>query len=1269
MIVPQVLLLLTAFMRVSGTSFPIQEYHYLQELYESTKGWNWLNHTNWNFENISLYNPCLQSWYGLYAYCEESKIGLQGIYLGLNNLSGKLPPVLANFTYLRSFYFFGNHLTGGFPSFINCPERFYIDISNNSLTGSFPSNAFQNSPQIASITVTDNYLNGTLPEDIYDLPVLTDLYLDQNLFSGTISESLSKLVSLQYLYLSSNRFHGSFPTNALMNMTALHLLMLEFNDFSGSILFSLTTQPNLADIYLSNNHFEGSFPNVPMAPKLSGLIIGGNAFTGTIPSWFCDIPGFQQLNISYNQFRGSLPSCWNNFTAMDLFSIGYNFITGTIPIQVFSFPEMQLLTIAENCFDDSRIDDSICDNLSQKIELVNMNSLHSTKCESKRTVVRRYEGSTVPRCLWELPEVAGLFFSANAFSGSIPSDIQINIDSVYGYWNITHNRISGSLSPIFENAIAVNMLEGNLFACSSRFGSGKLPQNDPNYSNYFCGSSQLDYASYLLTSSSGLLLLLIISFTIVFFRKSLASLAKQPLLLYEKLLLWYSHHISLLSIFPESFDTRKERFDKVYHYCLTLNVFIRIAVIIFSLTFIVLLPTYLIFYLSRDHSTYKYDFEYNWVQSSAYLTGNTVAAVLFVLWIGMIVVFLVVLMKSHNMSRQETLFRTVLAKTVKWYEDLNTKGEKGQDLRLSLLGQEQLESTENFENDVLLNQLHVKGRDQNNQSISISNDNRFLSMAAERSDQENEEKDQIRQFEYYSTYLTLLSINVVATFALNYFYLSLLSASSTTFEIKVSVQMGLAMVKLFWNYCIVSIMIAWLKRWEEYQSETYRLRLFLLVWNTIIAPCTAALFTDRLCFYEYFFGASKLSTILNGAYNVDNTTLIYYFRENNIGLPFMYYYTCSSRILTSYIPVFLYTYAILPFISISLIVVLSHVKVEGRGKAWNQFIQAMVPGILRPKDYQKFRKFIFAEGIMSTLVLHVNVLMTFGMQSPLLSFAIAVTICVESLLWKAMIVRFVKYESKDVLKEIHEKDENEIVKELRVFAEEEIDSGTVREAEEMRMAVVNKALQDEWFYLYKARWRIFYVAMLFIVLIVLDFSGDELGLSSSLLWVGISSILVMIGIRLFLTDIVKRWVVSQFFKTFAIPEFRHCDTVTEEIERKTVFRSAYIQGIKSLIGHYVPSSYMLPDQFAQFDSIRVCKRSDEPGSRVISKLSIRGTWLYQPKVPVDLVIVDEEGNVDQSQFQLHPSPKGVYIEGICVMHLDGNHHIRVFEVVKDKLIE
>ncbi len=146
-------------------------------------------------------------------------------------------------------------------------------------------------------------------------------------------------------------------------------------------------------------------------------------------------------------------------------------------------------------------------------------------------------------------------------------------------------------------------------------------------------------------------------------------------------------------------------------------------------------------------------------------------------------------------------------------------------------------------------------------------------------------------------------------------------------------------------------------------------------------------------------------------------------------------------------------------------------------------------------------------------------------------------------------------------------------------------------------------------------------------------------------------------------------LVSKFFTTFAIPDFRYSDTVTEEIERKTVFRSAYVQGVQSILRLYVTPAYMLPDLLVRLESVRVCKRSDEPGSRVLSKVSMRGTLLYIPKVPINSVTVDDEGNVDRSQFQPQSPPKTVHLEGICVMHLDENHHIRVLEVVIDKLLE
>lgn len=96
-------LVILDFLKVRGISFPVNEYNYLKEFYYRTNGLNWINNTNWNFENITLYNPCLQSWYGVYAYC-GSYIGTGGIYLSENNLMGQLPPVLANFPYLFQFY-------------------------------------------------------------------------------------------------------------------------------------------------------------------------------------------------------------------------------------------------------------------------------------------------------------------------------------------------------------------------------------------------------------------------------------------------------------------------------------------------------------------------------------------------------------------------------------------------------------------------------------------------------------------------------------------------------------------------------------------------------------------------------------------------------------------------------------------------------------------------------------------------------------------------------------------------------------------------------------------------------------------------------------------------------------------------------------------------------------------------------------------------------------------------------------------------------------
>eukprot|EP01040_Poterioochromonas_malhamensis_P014334 gene14334-15858_t len=115
------------------------------------------------------------------------------------------------------------------------------------------------------------------------------------------------------------------------------------------------------------------------------------------------------------------------------------------------------------------------------------------------------------------------------------------------------------------------------------------------------------------------------------------------------------------------------------------------------------------------------------------------------------------------------------------------------------------------------------------------------------------------------------------------------------------------------------------------------------------------------------------------------------------------------------------------------------------------------------------------------------------------------------------------------------------------------------------------------------------------------------------------------------------------------PNFRYADTVSQEIHSQSAFRSVYVQGVTRFITSIAVPFYMLPDLIFRLHSVQVCKRSNE--------------------VPINSVNVDDKGTVDQSQFELQLNPETINFEGMCIMHLDENHHIRVFEFVMDKYLK
>ena len=74
------------------------------------------------------------------------------------------------------------------------------------------------SPEI--LYLNENRLEGTLPDELYDLESLQWLYLQSNKFSGSISARIGKMKNLNQLIFRLNAFTGTIPME-IGNLTKL----------------------------------------------------------------------------------------------------------------------------------------------------------------------------------------------------------------------------------------------------------------------------------------------------------------------------------------------------------------------------------------------------------------------------------------------------------------------------------------------------------------------------------------------------------------------------------------------------------------------------------------------------------------------------------------------------------------------------------------------------------------------------------------------------------------------------------------------------------------------------------------------------------------------------------------------------------------------------------------------------------------------------------------------------------------------------------------
>jgi Leucine-rich repeat (LRR) protein len=197
----------------------------LVDLYNSTNGPMWYNHTNW------LTNAPVSTWYGITV--SENRVS--DIVFYNNNLSDSLPNSLGNLTSLQSL----------------------VIVLNDSLKGKIPV-SLGNLVNLQTLQLASNHFKGTIPSSLGKLNKLTGLSLVDNGLSGSIPSSLEKLLRLQLLDLSNNYLTGKIPP---LKNTNLQQILLYNNHLSGSIPSSLGKLQHLQILQLNNNDLSGKIPD------------------------------------------------------------------------------------------------------------------------------------------------------------------------------------------------------------------------------------------------------------------------------------------------------------------------------------------------------------------------------------------------------------------------------------------------------------------------------------------------------------------------------------------------------------------------------------------------------------------------------------------------------------------------------------------------------------------------------------------------------------------------------------------------------------------------------------------------------------------------------------------------------------------------------------------------------------------------------------------------------------------------------------------------
>eukprot|EP00656_Telonema_subtile_P002032 TRINITY_DN10887_c0_g1_i1.p1 TRINITY_DN10887_c0_g1~~TRINITY_DN10887_c0_g1_i1.p1 ORF type:complete len:467 (+),score=86.67 TRINITY_DN10887_c0_g1_i1:438-1838(+) len=364
-----------------------------------------------------------------------------------HTVSGTLPNEWGTNGKFVSFALVGAEVSGTLPAFKNASKLRAILKKNNlggpeealtrplvGISGTLP--AFTEMPNLVAIVLNSEHIEGTLPQDLFDAPKLTTVWLASLKISGTLPEPTtlrgSGVVDIDIS--GSGGISGTVP-QAIGGATDLISINFRDTKVSGTIPVGIGSLTKLQNIFALNTSLSGSFPeSLGSLTALNNLMTFGSLLGGRLPASFasltqlgvldlsqCDFEGHldvlnltdraTNVHIQGCRFSGTLPALPRTIISLIMFN---NFISGTIPEHWFEGGEdatdkphnLEFLSLSNNALSGT-VPEGIC-RLTKLVALTINN--------------QRLSGS-VPACIGKLTSMEVLSASRNFLTGSLPNSM------------------------------------------------------------------------------------------------------------------------------------------------------------------------------------------------------------------------------------------------------------------------------------------------------------------------------------------------------------------------------------------------------------------------------------------------------------------------------------------------------------------------------------------------------------------------------------------------------------------------------------------------------------------------------------------------------------------------------------------------------------------------------------------------------------------------------------------------------------------------------